>query len=134
MDGDTGIVRRIALTPASRHERTVAEAVVPNDVGRVWADAAYDVSDLREALEARSLTPVIAHKPPRRGLAHWQRGVDFPVATVRPRIEPVFGTLQRAFGPGRARGFTLARNRVDTIFRVLAFDLRRPVFLSPPVS
>ncbi len=55
-DGETGIVRRIALTPALRHERTVAEVIVPDDVGRVWADGAYDAGDLREGLEARSLT------------------------------------------------------------------------------
>ena len=134
VDEDTGIVRRIALTPASRHERTVAEAIVPGDVGRVWADAAYDARDLREGLEARSITPVIAHNPRRGGLRSWQRAANFVVKTVRPRIEPVFGTLKRSFGLGRARGFSLARNLVDTTFRVLAFDLRRAVSLSPPVS
>ena len=134
VDEDTGIVRRIALTPASRHERTVAEAIVPGDVGRVWADAAYDARDLREGLEARSITPVIAHNPRRGGLRSWQRAANFVVKTVRPRIEPVFGTRKRSFGLGRARGFSLARNLVDTTFRVLAFDLRRAVSLSPPVS
>jgi len=126
VDEDTGIVRKVALTPASRHERTVAEAVVPVDVGRLWADAAYDAGALREGLEARGITPVIAHNPRRRGLARWQRGVNFVVRTVRPRIEPVFGTLERAF--------TLARNLVDVTFRVLAFDLRRVVTLSPPAT
>ncbi len=95
-DGETGIVRRIALTPASHHERTVAEAIVPGDVGRVWADAAYDAGDLREGLEARSLTPVIAHNPRRGGLRSWQRAANFVVKTVRPKIEPVFGTFMRS--------------------------------------
>ena len=113
VDEDTGIVRKVALTPASRHERTVAEAVVPGDVGRLWADAAYDAGALREGLEARGITPVIAHNPRRRGLARWQRGTNFVVRTVRPRIEPVFGTVKRSYGLARARGFTLARNLVD---------------------
>ncbi len=134
VDEDTGIVRKIALTPASRHERTVAEAVVPEDVGRVWADAAYDARDLREGLEARSITPVIAHNPRRGGLRPWQRAANLVVKTVRPRIEPVFGTLKRAYGLARARCFSLARNLVDTTFRVLAFDLRRAASLSPPVG
>ncbi len=77
---------------------------------------------------------MIAHRPRRGGLRSWQRAANFVVKTVRPKIEPVFGPLQRSFSPGGARGFSRARNRVDTIFRVLAFDLRRPVFLSPPVS
>ncbi|GIW57021.1 MAG: IS5 family transposase [Nitrospiraceae bacterium] len=134
VDEDTGIVRRIALTPASRHERTVAEAVVPGDVGRVWADAAYDARDLRDGLGARGITAVIAHNPRRRGLRPWQRAANFVVKTVRPRIEPVFGSLKRSFGLARARCFSLARNLVDTTFRVLAFDLRRAVGLSPPAT
>ena len=32
---DRGIIRRLALTPASRHDRRMAEAVVPEDVGRL---------------------------------------------------------------------------------------------------
>ncbi len=129
VDEDTGIVRRIALTPASRHERTVAEAIVPGDVGRVWADAADDARDLREALEARGITAVIAHNPRRRGLRPWQRAANLVVKTVRPRIEPVSGTLKRAYGLARARCFSLARNLVDVTLRVLAFDLRRAVTL-----
>ncbi len=129
VDEDTGIVRRIALTPASRHERTVAEAVVPEDVGRVWADAAYDARDLREGLEARGIAPVIAHNPRRGGLRPWQRAANLVVKTVRPRIEPVFGTLKRSYGLARARCFSLARNLVDVTLRVLAFDLRRAVTL-----
>ena len=134
VDEDSGIVRKVVLIPASRHERTVAEAVVPGDVGRLWADAAYDAGALREGLEARGITPVIAHNPRRRGLARWQRGVNFVVRTVRPRIERVFGTLKRSYGLARARAFTLARNLVDVTFRILAFDLRRAVTLSPPAT
>jgi len=129
VDEDTGIVRRIAFTPASRHERTVADAVVPGDAGRMWADAADDARDLREALEARGITAVIAHNPRRCGLRPWPRAVNVVVKTVRPRIEPVSGTLKRSFGLARARCFPLARNLVDVGFRVLASDLRRAVGL-----
>ncbi len=71
VDEDTGIMRRIALTPASCHDRRMAEAVVPEDVGYLWADAAYDARALRERLEGRGITPVIAHNPRGRGLARW---------------------------------------------------------------
>ncbi len=134
VDEDTGIVRKIALTPASRHERSVAEAVVPAEVGRLWADAAYDAGALREGLEARGITPVIAHNPRRRGLARWQRGVNFVVRTVRPRIERVFGTLKRSYGLARARAFTLARNAADATMKALAWNPRRAVTLSPPAT
>ena len=129
VDEDSGIVRRIALTPASRHERTVAEAVMPGDVGRPWADAAHDAGALREGLEARGITPVIAHNPRRRGLRPWQKAANFVVKTVRPRIEPVFGTLERSYGLARARAFTLARNLVDATMKALAWNLRRAVTL-----
>ena len=134
VDEDTGLVRRIALTPASCHDRRMAEAVVPEDVGYLWADAAYDARDLRAGLEARRIAPVIAYNPRRRGLRPWQRAANFVVRTVRPRIEPVFGTLERASGLARARCLTLARNLVDVTFRILAFDLRRAVTLSPPAG
>ncbi len=44
------------------------------------------------------------------------------------------GTLKRSCGLARARCFSLARNLVDTTFRVLAFDLRRAVTLSAPAT
>ncbi len=134
VDEDTGIVRRIALTPACCHDRRVAEAVVPEDVGDLGADAADDARDLRAGRKARSLTPVIAHNPRRGGLRSWQRAANFVVKMVRPKIEPMFGTLKRAYGLARARCFTLARNLTDVTFKVRAFDLRRTVSLSPPVS
>jgi IS5 family transposase len=134
VDEDTGIVRRIALTPASCHDRRMAEAVVPEDVGDLWADAACDARDLRAGLEARGSAPVIACNPRRRGLRPWQRAANFVVRTVRPRIEPVFGTLERAHGLARARCLTRARNLVDVGFRIPAFDLRRAVTLSPPAG
>ena len=124
VDEDTGIVRTIALTPASRRERTVAQAVVLEDVGRLWADAAYDAGALREGLEARGIAPVIGHNPRRRGLARWQKGVNFVVRTVRPRIEPVFGTLKRSYGLACAGGFTLSRNLVDATMKALVWNLR----------
>ena len=134
VDEDTGIVRGIALTPASCHDRRMAEAVAPEDVGDLGADAADDARDLRAALEARGIAAVIADNPRSRSLARWQRGVNFVVRTVRPRIERVFRTLKRACGLVRARCLTLARNLVDVTFRILAFDLRRAVTLSPPAG
>jgi len=76
-----------------------------------------------------SITPVIAHNPRRPGLRPWQQAVNVVVKTVRPRIEPVSGTLKRSFGLARARCLSLARNLVDVGLRVLAFDLRRLVGL-----
>ncbi|HFC03865.1 MAG TPA: hypothetical protein ENJ74_03225 [Nitratifractor salsuginis] len=103
----------------------MAEALVPGDVRRLWADAAFDAGELRRHLERRSIDPVIAHNPRGRGLARWQRGTIFVVATVRPRIERVFGTLKRSYGLARARCPTLPRNLVDVTFKVLAFNVRR---------
>ena len=41
---------KIEFTPASRREHTVAEAAVPADVGRLWADAAYHARKLRRPI------------------------------------------------------------------------------------
>ena len=60
--------------------------------------------------------------------------MNFMVRCVRPSIEPVFGMLKRAYGLARARCFTLARNLTDVTFKVLAFNLRRAVTLSPPAG
>ena len=98
-------------------------AVVPEDGGDLWADAARDARDLRAALEARGFAPVIADSPRRCGLRSWQRAVNFVVKTVRLRIEPDFGTLKRAYGLVQARCATLARNIVDITLKALVFNL-----------
>ena len=70
---------------------------------------AYDVRVLQVHLEGRGITPVIAHNPRRRGLARWQKGANFVVRTVRPRIERVFRTLKCSYGLGRLRSLTRSR-------------------------
>ncbi len=52
------------------------------------------------------------------------------VRCVRPRIEPVFGALKRAYGLARARAFALARNHTDITFTILTFNLRRTITLA----
>ena len=127
----TGLVRKIALTPASRHEPHGGSGV-PEDVGRLWADAVYVAQVPREGLEAHGIAPVIADNPRRHGLARWQSDVNLVMKTVRSKIEPVFGTLKRTYGLARVRDFSFARNLVDVIFEVLAFSLCRTVACCHP--
>ena len=61
VDEDTGVVRRITLTPTLRRERTVAQVVASEDEGQLRANAAYNARKLRKALAARSVVLVIAH-------------------------------------------------------------------------
>ncbi len=69
-------------------QRDFAEPFVPEDVGRLWADAAHDAGELRARLEAWGMVPVIAHDPRGRGPGRRPRGLNVAVPGVRTGIGP----------------------------------------------
>ncbi len=134
VDEDTGIVRRIALTPASCHDRRIAEAAVPEDAGSLWVDAAYDARALREGREARGITPVIAHNPCCRGLVRWQKDVDFRGAHDATKDRTGVRNAETFLRPWPRPRLLPRPQWVDVTFRIQAFDLRRAVTVSPPAG
>jgi IS5 family transposase len=131
-DEDGGIVRRVMVTPANVHDSRGFEPVLPARPGRVWADRAYDSQASHDAVRARRGVPRIARQvtarmAPAKAAARqsWNR----TVASVRCRVEKIFGTTKRSYGLGRARYLGLARVSLQAHLTFLAYNLTRAVRL-----
>lgn len=98
-----GIVRRVAVTPANVHDSQGLAPVLPARPGRVWADSAYDSQASHDRVRGKRGTPRIARRlsarmAPAKAAARkaWNR----TVASVRCRVEKIFGTSKRSYGLG----------------------------------
>lgn len=127
---DTGIVRKIVLTPASRHEHSVAEAVVQEDVG-VW-----------RSMPPMMLTRCAIITKDTASSRRWSRTIRIrPTAALAARgefrredgttpREPLFGTLTRTSRIAQAHCLTLAHNLVNVIFKIPGFNLSCAITLA----
>jgi len=127
-----GIVRRVEVTAANVHDSRGFEPVLPARPGRVWADRAYDSHAIHAAVRARRGVPRIARQvtarmAPAKVAARqaWNR----TVASVRCRVEKIFGTAKRSYGLGRARYLGLERVSLQAHLTFLAYNLTRAVRL-----
>ena len=123
-----GIVRRIAVTPASVHDSQGLEPVLPGRPGRVWADSANDSQAIHDRVRERRGSPRIARRLHKRmspaKAAAW-RGWNATVARVCCRVEKIFGTAKRSYGLGRARCLGLARVSLQVHLTFVAYNLTR---------
>lgn len=127
-----GIVRRVVVTPANVHDSRGMTPVLSGRPGRVWADRAYDSHALHGAIRKRRGVPRIARQvtaamaPAKRAARKaWNRRV----ASVRCRVEKIFGTAKRSYGLGRARYVGLDRVSLQAHLTFLAYNLTRAVGL-----
>jgi transposase, IS5 family len=127
-----GIVRRVEVTPANIHDSRGFEAVLPARPGRVWADRAYDSHAIHVEVRSRRGTPRIARQVTSRmapAKAAARRAWNRTVASVRCRVEKIFGTAKRSYGLGRARYLGLARVSLQVHLTLLAYNLTRATSL-----
>ena len=106
--------------------------MLPGRPGRVWADSAYDAQAIHDRVRARRGRPRIARRlharmaPAKRAARKaWNR----TVASVRCRVEKIFGTAKRSYGLGRARYVGLERVSLQAHLTFLAYNLTRAVGL-----
>jgi IS5 family transposase len=131
-DEDGGIVRKVVVTPANVHDSQGLEPVLPGRPGRVWADSAYDSLASHDRVRARRGQPRIArrlHKGMAPARAAARRTWNRTVASVRGRVEKIFGTAKRSYGLGRARYLGLARVSLQAHLAFIAYNLTRAVGL-----
>lgn len=127
-----GIVRRVVVTPGSVHDSHGFEPVLPVRPGRVWADRAYDSRALHDLVRARRGVPRIVRQVTARmtpAMVASRRAWNRSVASVRCRVEKIFGTSKRSYGLGRARYLGLARVSLQAHLTFLAYNLTRAVRL-----
>lgn len=127
MDGGSGLIRGVELTPANVADTDMGDALIMGDEAAVYADKAYESKERRKRLRERGINDRIMHRSHKNqaGLPHWQRRRNGLLSKVRAPVEQAFGTLKRSYGYWRARYMGLERNAAEAVFKVLAYNLRR---------
>lgn len=105
-DEDAGLVRGVEVTTANVHDAAGSERVLPPEPGDVYADSAFTGCPAERLILGRggrrctAWTGIWARAPEAltRLEAH-----NAAVRRVRYRIEKVFGTCKRSYGPRRMR-------------------------------
>src|SRR3954466_13571283 len=115
VDEGSGLIRRLALTPARVNESLVADDLICGDERAVYGDKGYESKARRARLKARGIKDRIMHRSHKNqaALPRWQARRNALIAPRRAAVERVFGTLKRLHGLARARCSTLARNLGD---------------------
>jgi len=133
VDQGSGLIRTAILTAANVNETSIADALIQGDERAVYADMAYETKARRAALRARGIKDRLMHRPnkhhpvlsPRLALRNRL------IATVRGRVETVFGVLKRHYRWRRARYLGLARNQTHLHLLCMAMNLRRACVIAP---
>jgi transposase, IS5 family len=143
VDEGSGLVRRLALTPAHVNESLVADTLISGDEGAVGAcpragrrpdpgaDKGYESKKRRRGLKARGCKDRIMHRSHKNqaGLPYWQSRRNALIASRRAPVEAVFGTLKRVHGRARARFTSFAANVADFLRQATVYNLRRAAAL-----
>jgi IS5 family transposase len=133
VDEGSGLVRALVTTPANVQEIDVADAIIPDDAGTVYADRGYDARRLRNDLAARRLGCGVMRRGKKgQPLSEAERDTNHALSLVRRNVERVFGTMKRTYRMNRMRAFTMARNHVDLTLFAIALNLRRWTRLATP--
>ena len=126
VDLGTGIVRRVAVTPANVADVDKGHELVIGDERSVYADKGYVGPRMRERLNAAGIRDRVQHKAQKnRPLTARQHLRNKLIGRRRGRIEGVFGALKRSYGLARMRYMGLARNTAATLFTLIAWNLAR---------
>lgn len=125
------IVRRVAVTPANRHDSQSVAPLIGRHPGRVWADSAYDSGAMRALVRRRGEDRIMRRVDNRSSasLNAVKRAWNAGIHPVRRRIEKVFGTVKRRYGLARARYLGRRRVSLQMHLAFLAYNLRRAATL-----
>lgn len=131
VDQNSGIVRRVVVTPANVNDTVPADALVMGDEKAVYADKAYDKRTRRQALEQRGVFCGIMHRPNRvHRLREEQTAFNKAVGKIRAPVERIFAVLKEHYGLRRTRYRGLARTTTQIFMAIMAMNLKRALVLT----
>jgi IS5 family transposase len=130
-DAGSGLIRRLALTPAHVNESGVAEALISGDEAAVYADKGYENKARRRRLKARGIKDRIMHRAHKYQpvLPHWQARRNALIARIRAPVERIFGSFKRLYGRARARYSNFLHNLADFYRLATVYNLRPAISL-----
>jgi IS5 family transposase len=127
VDAKHKLIRKIETGTASEHDSQHFEALIDtgNTSGVVYADRGYPSAEREAALKARGMKPMIQRKAQRnRPLSQRQKQRNRRIATVRARVEHVFGAIAQMGGKLLR---TIGQTRADFAMTMMAvcYNLKR---------
>lgn len=127
VDAKHKLIRKIETGTASEHDSQHFDAVLDagNTGSKVYADRGYPSQAREAALKARGFTPMIQRKAQRnRALSERQKERNRRIATVRARVEHVFGSIAQMGGKLLR---TIGHARADFAMTMMAvcYNLKR---------
>lgn len=127
VDEASGLIRAALLTAANVNETVVADALIQGDERAVYADQAYDTHARRAMLRRRGIKPRLMHRPNKHHpvLSHWKQRCNRLIASIRGRVETVFGVFKRHYRYRAVRYIGLGKNHSHLHLLCMAFNLRR---------
>jgi IS5 family transposase len=130
VDQGTGLIRRLALTPASVSESHLFEEMVIGDEAAVFADGAYSKDARKQALRGRGVFCGIINRAWRyRPITEKQKRRNKFYSRVRRAVERVIGTLKRHYGMERCRYVGGVRNRCHFWLKGICYNLKKMLVL-----
>jgi IS5 family transposase len=131
VDAGSGLIRRLAFTPAHVNESNVADALICGDEKAVYADKGYENKNRRAALKARHVKDRIMHRSHKNqtALPPWQAQRNRLIAPIRAPVEAIFGSFKRLHGRTRVRYCNFLHNLADFHRLATVYNLRRAVTL-----
>lgn len=134
VDQGSGLIRRVAFTPAHVNESVVADALISGDEQAVYADKGYENKHRRRRLKARGCKDRIMHRSHKHQteLPRWQRRRNALISKRRAPVEAVFGAFKRLHGRARVRFVNFAANIADFFRQATVYNLRRAATLLSP--
>jgi IS5 family transposase len=100
-----------------------------NDPGEVFADSAYRGNHFGDAVRAKGVTPrIVATGMRGRDEAKTQARLEAwnqPIHGMRGRIEKIFGTWKRSYGPRRMRWRGPGKAGVQIRLTAIAYNMKR---------
>jgi IS5 family transposase len=130
VDQGSGLIRRLALTPASAAESHLFEEMVRGDEAAVFADGAYAKDVRKAALRSRGIFCGIINWPWRyRPISEKQKRRNKFFSRVRRAVERVIGTLKCRYGLERCRYLGLRCNLNHLWLKGMCYNLRKMLVL-----
>lgn len=130
VDQGSGLVRRLALTPASTSESRLFEEMVIGDEAAVFADGAYAKDARKAALRGRGVFCGIINRPWRyRAITAQQKRRNKFFSRVRRAVERVIGTLKCRYGLARCRYLGRRRNLNHLWLKGICYNLKKMLVL-----
>jgi len=132
VDQGSGIIRRLAFSPAHVNESSVADALIAGDEKAVYADKGYESKTRRRALKRRGIKDRIMHRSHKNqaALPHWQQRRNALIAPIRAAVERPFASFKRLYGRTRVRYRNFRHNLADFHRLATIYNLRRAITLA----